>query len=158
MKNCSLKYYYYDKIVKTLFLLMTITSLSIFSSCEKLDTVSTDGYYQGSLVYQGQPLFAAISFHVNNYAEVASGGALNQKFPCITKGTYKIRHNKISFFPTVMPVVPDCTCAVMFTNIKFDCLLSGDYTLIQSGNNIKFQRGTGNDLQVYNLTLIEPNP
>jgi hypothetical protein len=146
------------KIAKTLFLLMTLTSLFFFSSCEKLDTISTDGYYQGSLVYQEQPLFAAISFHGNNYAEVASGGALNQKFPCITKGTYKIRHNTISFSPTIMPVVPDCTCAIMVTDVKFDCILSGDYTLIQSGNNIKFQRGTGNDLQVYNLTLIEPNP
>lgn len=146
------------KIAKTLFLLLTLTSLSIFSGCEKLDTVSADGYYSGSLVYQGQPLFAAISFNGNNYAEVASGGALNQKFPCITKGTYKIKHNKISFFPTAMPVLPDCPCAVMFTNIKFDCLLNGDYKLIQSGNNIRFQRGIGNDLQVYNLTLIEPNP
>ena len=145
------------KIAKILFVLMTSASLSIFSSCEKLDTVSTDGYYQGSLVYQGQPLFAAISFHGSNYAEVASGGALNQKFPCVTKGTYKIRHNKISFSPTVMPIVPDCTCAVMFTVIKFDCILSGDYLLIQTGNNIKFQRGSGNDLQVYNMTLIEPN-
>jgi hypothetical protein len=157
MINCSLKYYYYDKIVKTLFLLMTITSLSIFSSCEKLDTVSTDGYYQGSLVYQGQPLFAAISFHGNNYAEVASGGALIQKFPCITKGIYKIKNNTISFAPTVFPVIPDCQCG-MFTSVTFDCLLHGDYKLIKSGNNIIFQRGTGNDLQVYNLTLVESNP
>jgi hypothetical protein len=140
------------KILIPVFLLIAIIS------CEKLDTVSADGYYSGSLVYQGQPLFAAISFHGNNYEEVASGGALNQKFPCITKGTYKVKHNTIYFSPAVMPVVTDCTCTVMFTNIKFDCLLSGDYTLIQSGSKIKFQRGTGNDLQVYNLTLIEPNP
>jgi hypothetical protein len=146
------------KIAKTLFLLFTLTSLFIFSSCEKMDTVSTDGYYQGSLVCQGQSLFAAISFHSNNYEEAASGGALNQKFPCLTKGTYRIRHNKISFSPTVMPVVSNCSCTVMFTQIKFDCLLSGDYTLIKSGSNIKFQRGTGNDMQVYNLTIIEPNP
>lgn len=145
------------KIAKTLYLLMTLTSLSIFSSCEKLDTVSTDGYYSGSLVYQGQPLFAAISFHGNNYAEVASGGALIQKFPCITKGIYKIKHNTISFAPTVFPVIPHCQCG-MFTSVTFDCLLNGEYKLIKSGNNITFQRGTGNDLQVYNLTLIEPNP
>ena len=139
-------------------ILFLVLLLAIFSGCEKMDTVSTDGYYSGSLVYQGQPLFAAISFNGNNYAEVASGGALNQKFPCITKGTYKIKHNTISFSPTVMPVVLDCTCAIMFTEVKFDCLLSGEYTLIQSGNTIKFQRGNGNDLQVYNLTFIEPNP
>jgi hypothetical protein len=145
------------EITKTLIFLMTFTSLSIFSSCEKLDTVSTDGYYQGSLVYQGQPLFAAISFHENNYAEAASGGASNQKFPCITKGIYKIKHNTISFAPTVFPVIPDCQC-VMFTSFTFDCLLNGDYKLIKSGNNIIFHRGTGNDVQVYNLTLIEPNP
>ena len=144
------------KIERTIFLLMTFTSFSIFSSCEKLDTVSTDGYYQGSLVYQEQPLFTAISFHGNNYAEVASGGALNQKFPCITKGTYKIKHNTISFSPSVFPVIPDCQCG-MFTSVTFDCLLNGDYQLIKSGNNVIFQRGTGNDLQVYNLTLIEPN-
>jgi hypothetical protein len=145
------------KIAKTLFVLMTSASLFIFLSCEKLDTVSTDGYYQGSLVYQEQPLFSAISFHGNNYAEVASGGALNQKFPCITEGTYKIKHNTISFSPSVFPVIPDCQCG-MFTSVTFDCLLNGDYHLIKSGNNIKFQRGEGNDLQVYNLTLIEPNP
>jgi hypothetical protein len=146
------------KIAKTVFLLISFTSLSFLSGCEKLDTVSTDGYYSGSLVYQGQPLFAAISFNGNNYAEVASGGALNQKFPCITKGTYKIKHNTISFSPSEMPVVLDCSCAIMFTTVKFDCLLSGEYTFIQSGKTIKFQRGTGNDLQVYNLTFIEPNP
>ena len=146
------------KIAKTVFLLISFTILSFLSGCEKPDTVSTDGYYSGSLVYQGQPLFAAISFKGNNYAEVASGGALNQKFPCITKGTYKIKHNTISFSPNVMPVVLDCTCAIMFTEDKFDCLLSGEYTLIQSGKTIRFQRGTGNDLQVYTLTLIEPNP
>lgn len=123
-----------------------------------MDTVSTDGYYSGSLVYQGQTLFAAISFHGNNYEEAASGGALNQKFPCITKGTYRIRDNTISFSPTVIPVVHDCTCAIMFTEVKFDCRLNGEYTLIQSGNTIKFQRGNGNDLQVYNLTLIESDP
>jgi hypothetical protein len=145
------------KIERTIFLLMTFTSFSIFSSCEKLDTVSTDGYYQGSLVYQEQPLFTAISFHGNNYAEVASGGALNQKFPCITEGTYKIKHNTISFSPSVFPVIPDCQC-VMLTSVTFDCLLNGDYQLIKSGNNVIFQRGTGNDLQVYNLTLTEPNP
>jgi len=123
-----------------------------------MDTVSADGYYSGSLVYQGQPLFAAIIFNGSNYEEAASGGALNQKFPCLTKGTYRIRDNTISFYPTVMPIVLDCTCTMMFTEVKFDCLLSGEYTLIQSGNTIKFQKGNGNDLQVYNLTLIEPNP
>ena len=146
------------KIAKAVYLLISFTSLLFLLGCEKLDTVSIDGYYSGSLVYQGQPLFAAISFNGNNYAEVASGGALNQKFPCITKGTYKIKHNIISFSPTEMPVVLDCSCAIMFTTVKFDCLLSGEYTLIQSGKTIKFQRGTGNDLQVYNLTLIEPTP
>jgi hypothetical protein len=145
------------KIAKTVFFLITLISFSFFSGCEKSNTVSTDGYYQGSLIYQGQPLFAAISFHGNNYEEVASGGALIQKFPCITKGIYKIKHNTISFAPTVLPVIPDCQCG-MFTSVTFDCLLNGDYKLIKSGKNIIFQRGTGNDLQVYNLTLVESNP
>lgn len=146
------------KIAKTVFLLISFTILSFLPGCEKPDTVSTDGYYSGSLVYREQPLFTAISFNGNNYAEVASGGVLNQKFPCITEGTYKIKHNTISFSPTEMPDVLDCSCAVMFNTVKFDCLLSGEYTLTQSGKTIKFQRGTGNDLQVYNLTLIEPAP
>jgi hypothetical protein len=137
-------------------ILILILLSTTFTGCEKQDTVSTDGYYQGSLVYQGQPFFSAISFTGNNYSEVASGGALIQKFPCITKGIYKINHNTISFSPTVLPVIPDCQCG-MFTSIKFDCLLNGDYKLIQSGNNVKFLRGTGNEMQVYNLTLIEPN-
>ncbi len=145
------------RIAKTLFLLMILISLSFFSSCEKLDTVSTDGYYQGSLVYQKQPLFAAISFHGNNYIEGASGGALNQKFPCVTGGTYKIKHNTISFSPSVFPVIPDCQCGT-FASVTFDCILNGDYHLIKSGNILIFQRGNGNDLQVYNLTLMEPNP
>jgi hypothetical protein len=136
-------------------ILIFILLLTTFSGCEKQDTVSADGYYQGSLVYQGQPFFSAISFNGNNYAEAASGGALIQKFPCITKGIYKIKHNTISFAPTVFPAIPDCQCG-MFTNVKFDCQLNGDYKLIQSGNNLKFQRGTGNELQIYNLTLIEP--
>ncbi len=137
-------------------ILIFILLLIAFSGCEKQETVSTDGYYQGSLVYQGQPFFSAISFNGNNYSEVASGGALIQKYPCITKGTYKIKHNTISFAPTVLPVIPDCQCG-MFTSVKFDCQLDGDYTLIHSGKNIKFQRGTGNLLQVYSLTLIEPD-
>ena len=82
-------------------ILIFILLLTAFSGCEKQDTVSSDGYYQGSLVYQGQPFFSAISFNGNSYSEVASGGALIQKFPCITKGTYKIKQNTISFAPTV---------------------------------------------------------
>lgn len=147
-----------DKRTCSSFIIMVVCSCFIFSDCEKQDTFSTDGYYSGSYSSQGQILFDAIIFDGGNYEEAASGGALNQKFPCLTKGTYKIKHNTISFIPKVMPVVSDCKCVVMFTDVKFDCLLCGDYTLIQSGNNIKFQRGTGNDLQVYNLTLVEPNP
>lgn len=136
---------------------MTLPGLSIYSSCEKPDTVSTDGYYQGALVYQGQPLFAAISFNENNYEEGAFGGALIQKFPCITKGICKIKHKTISFAPTVLPVITDCQCG-RFTSVTFNCLLTGDHKLIKSGNNIIFQRGNGNDMQVYNLTLVESNP
>lgn len=136
------------KKTKILFILMIFCSLFIFSDCKKLDILSADGYYQGSFSYKGQLLFDAIVFDGSNFSEVASGGALNQKFPCIiTKGTYKINHNIITFVPSVMP---DCLC--------FECLLNGDYTLVESGNKIIFQRGTGNDLQIYNLTLIEPTP
>jgi hypothetical protein len=137
-------------------ILIFILLLTTFSGCEKQDTVSSDGYYQGSLVYQGQPFFAAISFDGNNYAEVASGGALIQKFPCVTKGTYTIKHNTISFAPTVLPVIPDCQCG-LFTSVKFDCQLNGDYKLIQTRGKIIFQRGSGNELQVYTLTLIGPD-
>jgi hypothetical protein len=135
--------------------LIFILLLPAFSGCEKQDTVTADGYYQGSLVYKGQPFFSAISFNGNNYSEVASGGALIQKFPCITKGTYTIKHNTISFAPTVLPLISDCQCG-MFPNVKFDCQLNGDYKLVQSGKSITFQRGVGNELQVYNLTLINP--
>jgi len=143
------------KIAKTLFLFVTIISFLFFSGCEKSDTVSADGYYSGSLVYQGLPLFTAISFSGNKYKEVPSGGAWNQKFPCITKGTYKIKNKIISFMPEVFPVVPDCQCEIK-PGVKFECLLHGDYELIQSGKNLIFQRGTGNDLHVYYLTLREP--
>ena len=136
---------------------MTLTNLSIFSSCEKLDTFSTDGYYSGSFSNQGQRTFTAIVIDGSNYSEVPSGGVYNQKFPCVTKGTYKIKNNTISFNASVLPVVPDCQCGVL-TGVSFDCLLNGDYTLVLSGEKIVFQRGTGNDLQVYDLTLIKPNP
>jgi hypothetical protein len=137
-------------------ILIFILLSTVFSGCEKQDTVSADGYYQGSLVYQGQPFFSAISFNGNSYSEVASGGALIQKFPCITKGTYKIKQNTISFAPTVFPAIPDCQCG-LFTSVKFDCQLNGDYKLIQTGGKIIFQRGSGNELQVYTLTLIGPD-
>lgn len=121
-------------------LLLTLIFLVIFSSCEKQYTILTDRYYSGSLIYCEQPLFTAISFHGNSYVEVQSGGAFNQKFPCFAKGTCNTKHNKISFLPTEILVVPDCQCR-MLTGVKFECLLSGDYTPIQSGNSLIFQRG-----------------
>jgi|ERR1035437_1078460 hypothetical protein len=136
--------------------LFCVFSIVIFASCTKEDTFSTDGYYSGSFSNQGQRTFTAIVIDGSNYSEVPSGGAYNQKFPCVTKGTYKITNNTISFNAIVLPIVPDCQCGEL-TGVKFGCLLNGDYTVIQSGENIVFQRGTGNDLQVYNLTLIEPN-
>jgi hypothetical protein len=45
----------------------------------------------------------------------------------------------------------------LFTSVKFDCQLNGDYKLIQTGGKIIFQRGSGNELQVYTLTLIGPD-
>lgn len=115
-----------------------------------------DGYFSGSFSNQGQSTFTAIIIDGSNYSEVPSGGEYNQKFPCLTKGIYNIKNSTISFNATVLSVVPDCQCGEL-TGVKFDCLLNGDYTLVQSGENTIFQRGTGNDLQVYNLTLIEPN-
>lgn len=134
------------KPIKIVIVIITFSSLFITSNCKKIDTFSSDGYYSGYFSYKGQVQFDALSINGNNYEEVPSGGALNQKFPCLTKGTYKIKNNTITFVPSVMP---DCLC--------FECLLNGDYTLIQSGKNIIFQRETGDNLQIYNLTLIEAN-
>jgi hypothetical protein len=123
---------------------MTLGSLCIFSTCKKIDTFSFDGYYSGSFTYKGQVQFDGLIIKENNYEEAASGGALNQKFPCLTKGTYKIKNNTITFVPSVMP---DCLC--------FECLLNGEYKLIQNGKNIIFQKVTEDNLQIYNLTLVE---
>ncbi len=142
--------------MKTKIILLILTLIFTFPECKKLDTFSTNGYYSGSFSNQGQSTFTAIIIDGSSYSEVPSGGVYNQKFPCITKGIYRINNKTISFNATVLPVVPDCQCGEL-TGIKFDCLLSGDYTLVQSGEKIVFQRGTGNDLQVYNLTLIKPN-
>lgn len=128
--------------LKTISLLLTLSCLIILSSCEKTDTFLDSGYYTGSFSYQGEVKFNAIVFYNNTYQEVPSGGAANQKFPCVTKGTYKIMDNTITFLPTVMP---DCLC--------FECLLNGDYTLVQSGSKLIFKKGTGNTLQNYDLTL-----
>lgn len=141
------------KKTKILFTLMILCSFFILPSCEK-DTFSNDGYYSGSFSNQGQHTFTALVIDGSSYSEVPSGDAYNQKFPCITKGTYKIQNHTISFDATVLPTVPDCQCGEL-TGVKFDCLLNGDYTLIQSGDKIVFQRGTGNDLQIYDLTIVK---
>lgn len=139
-----------------MFFLMTLISFSLIISCEKQDTFSTNGYYSGSFSNQSQRTFTALVIDGNNYSEVPSGGVYNQKYPCVTKGTYKIKNKTISFNATVLPVVPDCQCGEQ-TGVKFDCLLNGDYTLVQSGEKIVFQRGTGNDMQIYDLTIVKPN-
>ena len=131
------------KITKSLIAMIAFSSLAILMSCNKLDTPLADGYYSGSLNYQGQLLFDAISFNGDNYEEVASGGALNQKFPCLTKGTYQIKKNIITFTPNNSPVCSNS-----------DFLLKGEYSLIQKGNKITFQKVTGQDLQIYTLTQI----
>jgi hypothetical protein len=114
-----------------------------FTSCTK-EKITFDGYYSGSFTYQGQVKFDALRINGNNYEEAASGGALNQKFPCLTKGTYKIKGDIISF---TTRVEPDCLC--------YDCLLKGEYKLIQSGNTIEFQKEARDGLQRYLLTLVE---
>jgi hypothetical protein len=122
---------------------MTFSGLFILSDCNKPNAPLTNGYYSGSLSYQGQLLFDAISFNEDNYEEVTSGGARNQKFPCLTKGTYRIKNNKITFTPNNSPIC---------SNSNF--LLKGEYSLIQEGYKITFQKGTGQDLQIYTLTQI----
>ena len=132
-----------EKSTKIILAIMIISSLLIFTGCKKLHTPLTTGYYSGSLNFQGQLVFDAIIFNGNNYEEVPSGGALNQKFPCLTKGTYQIRGNLISFSPNNSPV---CSCSA--------CELKGDYSFIQEGNKITFQKGSGPDVQIYSLTQI----
>ncbi len=128
---------------KIALLLITFICLTVFTNCDKLDSPLTNGYYSGSLNYQGQLYFDAISFDGNTYKEVPSGGALNQKFPCLTEGTYEIKKGTITFMPSKSPT---CSCST--------CLLTGDYDLIQEGNKIIFKKGSGNDLQTYSLTQI----
>jgi hypothetical protein len=125
---------------------MIFGTFIFISGCTKMDNFSKDGYYSGYFSYQGETKFDALSIDGNNYAEVPSGGAFNQKFPCLTRGTYKIKGNSITFTPSVLP---DCLCN--------ECILQGVYDLIQSDQTIRFQKGTGNDLQIYNVTLIEAN-
>jgi len=122
---------------------MTLISLVALTSCDKLETPLTNGYYSGSLSYKGQLYFDAILFDENTYKEVPSGGALNQKFPCLTEGTYKIKNGTITFIPNNSPT---CSCSA--------CLLTGDFDLIREGNKIIFQKGSGQDLQIYSLTQI----
>jgi len=122
---------------------MTLFSLIALTSCDKLETPLTNGYYSGSLSYKGQLYFDAILFDENTYKEVPSGGALNQKFPCLTEGTYKIKKGSITFIPNNSPT---CSCSA--------CLLTGDFDLIRDGNKIIFQKGSGQDLQIYSLTQI----
>jgi hypothetical protein len=124
-------------------MMMTLISLIVLTSCDKLETPLTNGYYSGSLSYQGQIYFDGILFDENTYKEVPSGGASNQKFPCLTEGTYKIKNGTITFIPNNSP---NCSCSA--------CLLTGDFDLIQEGNKIIFQKGSGQDLQIYSLTQI----
>ena len=124
-------------------ILMILISLTVLTSCDKIETPLTNGYYSGSLSFQGQIYFDAIIFSENTYEEVPSGGALNQKFPCLTEGSYKIKNGIITFSPNNSPT---CSCSA--------CLLTGDFELIQDGNNIIFQKGFGQDLQIYSLTQI----
>jgi hypothetical protein len=114
-----------------------------FTSCTK-DNITKDGYYSGSFTYQGLIKFDALIISGNNYQEAASGGALNQKFPCLTKGTYKIKGDIITFTTSVEP---DCLC--------YDCLLKGEYKIIQSGKTLEFQKEAKDGLQIYSLTLTE---
>ncbi len=132
------------KSIKTVFILLTLSSLFVCSGCKKVDTFTSDGYYSGSFSYKGEVLLDALSISGNNFKELASGGAMNQKFPCITEGMYKIKRNTITF---VSINFPDCSCN--------ECLLTGEYSLIQTGNNIIFQKEIAGELQIYNLTLIE---
>ena len=129
---------------KIFFAIVTLCFLVFAANCKKAETFMSAGYYSGSFTYQGQTQFDAINFDGNNFEEVPSGGALVQKFPCLSKGTYHLKKNTITFIPGNSP---DCTCT--------ECLLSGDYELIKSGTNIVFQRNLGDKVQIYNLTLIE---
>ncbi len=131
------------KITKTLIAMLAFSSLAILTNCNKQDTPLTDGYYSGSFNYQGQFIFDAILFNGDNFEEAASGGAQNQKFPCLTKGTYRIKNDIITFTPNNSPV---CSSS--------DWLLKGEYSLIHEDNKITFQKRTGQDLQIYTLTQI----
>lgn len=128
-------------------LIFLICCASAISGCKEQEDLIVQGYYQGSFDYQGKIVFDAISFDGDNYAEVASGGVMNQKFPCISKGTFSIRKNTITFRPDNKD---ECPYPEYF--------LTGDYSFSQTVNTIVFQRGTGTDRQTYSLTLISATP
>jgi hypothetical protein len=132
------------KSIKSVFVILTLSFLFVISSCKKDESFTSDGYYSGSFSYKGQVLFDALSITGNQFKEVASGGAMNQKFPCITEGKYEINGNTITFSSSKSS---NCTC--------IECLLDGKYTLVKSGNNLIFEREIGGELQQYNLTQIK---
>ena len=132
------------KRIALLFMILTVSNLFLCTGCKKVDTFTYDGYYSGSFSYKGEVLFDALSISGNSFKEQPSGVALNQKFPCLAEGTYKIHKNTITF-TTIR--FPDCSCS--------ECLLNGEYSLIQSDKNIVFQKEIDGELQIYNLTLIE---
>jgi hypothetical protein len=133
--------------IKTLFLILTLCGFFIFTDCEKIGTFSFDGFYEGYFSYRGQVQYDALIINANAFKEVPSGGAMNQKFPCLTKGTYRIKQRSIKFVPDTVLL---CTCSA--------CTLTGEYALIQSGEKIIFQKGSGDDLQTYNLTFVKFSP
>ena len=137
-------------------MLKPVQSLSLIAlvfitliGCEKKDPSPVhipEGYYSGHFIYSEDTVFDAFVFNADTFSEVASGGVMHQKFPCIVEGTYIIQDGEIEFSVLKYPEEG--------SNCDPDKFLTGSYDMKLSGDSLEFTKGEGSSKQCYKLKKV----
>ena len=118
---------------------------------DELNYKISDGLYMGSVNYQGVSYWSSFSFEKGKYAELASGGVLNQKsWSCLTKGSFFINHDVLSF-------ELEAFLSTSQKNCNSDMVLPGSYKILflnEKTDSLVFEKKMGNNEKItYNLKM-----
>ena len=135
-----------------LFFLMFVALLA----CKKESIKLNNGFYGGTFKYDTLILTEGLIISDDSFEELASGGALQQKYPhyCLTKGTYKIQGEMIFFNDIQIAQPPN----VEISYCDEDYLLMGSYYIEEmKDSTISFWKNSILGKQEYKLKLYQSN-
>jgi|WetSurSiteA1Bulk_404760.scaffolds.fasta_scaffold21399_2 hypothetical protein len=155
--NLTLHFNFYHKMRNLLIIIFFLFLMSCKDDNLNNQGLSLkQGIYEGSFQCDTILIWESIGITDYNFEEYASGGVLHQKYPLValTKGTYKIFKETISFYNIQIAQPPNGKLG----DYQSEFLLIGDYTVNSySDSTVQFWKNSVKGKQEYNLKKSFPN-